>query len=294
MKTSVILLSAVVLAFVLAASAPSSSLAASGRITFKVADSTRSAVVTERYRSKRKLRPAIIVLRDPSRLQNIRRGLRFQDFAQRGGVLVYADAPGGWRLGPNGDAADEVAYLKALVERLRSASRADPRRIYLVGVGAAGVVALQAACAEPRLFAGVAAGLASLPPDSLARCAPAVPVAALMIAGDADPRVPFGGGSADLPGYTGPLAPVPDVAGAFARAAGCGPRTLRFDVPDRDRGDGSRVAVERFPGCKSRVQITRVHGGGHFLPTLSAAAPRAPGQNRDLAAAGLILSFFQL
>jgi len=116
----------------------------------------------------------------------------------------------------------------------------------------------------------------------------------LLIAGDADPRVPFGGGVADLPGYAGPLAPAPEVAGAFARAAGCGPRTVRFDVPDRDRGDGSRVVVERFAGCKSRVHIARVQGGGHFLPTLSAAAPRAPGQNRDVGAAGLILSFFQL
>jgi len=153
MKTSVLLLGSFALGLFLAASAPAPSLAASGRVTFKVGDSTRSAIVTERYRSKRKLRPAIIVLREPARPQNIRRGLRFQDFAKRGGVLVYADAAGGWRLGPNGEAADEVAYLKALVDRLRTASRADPRRIYLVGVGAAGVVALQAACAEPRLFA---------------------------------------------------------------------------------------------------------------------------------------------
>jgi len=296
MKTSVILSGCFAFALAFAASAPGPASAASGRITFKVADETRSAVVTERYRSKRKLRPAIIVLRDQGRgvLGAPPRELRFREFARKGGVLVYADAPGGWKLGPAGDAAAEVAYLRALVQHLRTASRADPRRIYLVGVGAGGVVALQAACTDSRLFAGVAAGLASLPPESVARCSPAQPVSTLLIAGDADKRAPFAGGTADLAGFSGLLAPVADVAGVFARAAGCGPRTLRSDVPDRDRADGTRVTLERYAGCKARVQVVRVLGGGHFMPTLTTAAPRTPGQNRDIGSAGLILSFFQL
>ena len=179
MKTSVTLSGCFALALAFAASVTETAFAASGRITFQVVDETRSAVLTERYRSKRKLRPVLIVLRDPGRgvLGAPPRELRFREFARKGGVIVYADAPGGWKLGPAGDAKAEVAYLRALVQRLRAVSRADPRRIYVVGVGAGGVVALQAACSDAFLFAGVAAGLASLPLESLPRCSPSQPVA---------------------------------------------------------------------------------------------------------------------
>lgn len=270
--------------------------AASGRITFNVGEQARSAVVTERYRTKRKLRPAIILLGDSARSSAAtRRGLPFSDFTRKGGVLVRAEAPGGaWKIGPDGKASAEVAYLRSLVAALRRESLADPKRIYLVGVGSGGLVALQAACGETRLFAGVAAALSSLPRDRLAGCAPARPIHAMVLAGDADPRVPFNGGKADLRAWRGEIAPVADTVQAFARAAGCSGQTGRASLADRNRADASRITIQRYSACRARVSLVRVRGGGHFLPVLTSARPPVAGQNRDASTTALILSFFRI
>ncbi len=270
--------------------------AASGRMTLKVGEQTRSAFVTERYRSKRKLRPTIIVLGEGARSSPAsRRGLRFADFTRRGGVLVYAEPAGAnWNIAADGSATGEIAYLRALVAKLRSDSLADPRRIYLVGTGAGGIVALLAACRDGRLFSGVSAALASLPKEQAANCAPARALSAMLIAGDADPLLPFAGGPANLRGYRGEVAPVATTIGVFARAASCAAQPARSELPDRDRSDKSRIVVERFSGCRAPVRLVRVEGGGHFLPTQTAGGAGISGQNRDASSTGLILSFFRL
>lgn len=280
-------------AFCLAAPAAE---AASGRMTFNVGEQTRSAVVTERYRTKRKLRPAIIVLGDSARSSAAaRRGLQFSDFTRKGGILVRAEAPGGaWKIGPDGTASAEVAYLRSLVAALRRESRTDPKRVYLVGVGSGGLVSLQAACSETRLFAGVAVALSSLPAEQLAGCAPARPIHAMVLAGDADARVPFKGGKADLRAWRGEIAPVADTVQAFARAAGCSSQTGRATLADRNRADASRITVQRYSGCRARVSLVRVRGGGHFLPVLASARPAVAGQNRDASTTAMMLSFFRL
>lgn len=270
--------------------------AASGRLTFKVGEQTRSAFVTERYRTKRKPRPAIIVLGEAARTSpGSRRGLRFLDFTRRGGILVNAEpAGGGWKIAADGSAPAEVAYLRALVATLRNNSRVDPRRIYLFGTGSAGMVALQAACREARLFSGVVGALASLGKDQAAACAPSRPVHTMLLAGEADPVVPFTGGKAGLRGFGGEVASVEDTARAFARAASCAGPPVRTELADRDRADSSRIVIDRFPGCKARVSVVRVQGGGHFLPTQTAGGANIPGQNRDASTTALILSFLRL
>ncbi|MBX9759110.1 MAG: phospholipase [Beijerinckiaceae bacterium] len=270
--------------------------AASGRLTFKVGDQMRSAFVTERYRTKRKLRPAIIVLGESPRASPAaRRNLRFLDFTRRGGILVYAEPAGGnWNIASDGGAPGEVAYLRALVAKLRSDSLADPRRIYLFGVGSGGMVALQAACREARLFAGVAGALTSLGKEQAAACAPSRPVSAMLLAGDADAVLPFNGGKASLRGFSGEVAPVEETARAFARAAFCSGPPVRAEIADRDRADASRIVIDRFPGCRARVSVVRVQGGGHFLPVQTAGGATIAGQNRDASTTALILSFFRL
>lgn len=270
--------------------------AASGRITVKVGDQTRSAFVTERYRTKRKLRPAIIVLGDAARTSTAsRRGLRFQNFVRRGGVLVYAEAAGGkWNIGADGAASSEIAYIQTLIAQLRRNSLADPRRIHLVGVGSGGIVALQAACSDAGLFAGVAGALTSLPSGQPATCKAARPVNMMLIAGDADKQAPITGGQADLNSFKGLLAPAQETVQAFASNAACSGKPVVTELPDRDRNDASRVVVERQSGCKGRVHLVRVQGGGHFLPGQAVTRGSVRGQNRDVTTTSLITSFFRL
>ncbi len=290
-------LPALAAAFLIAAASltVSPSQAASGRIVFKVGDTLRSAVVVERSRLKRKLRPVLIVFQNGTRTASLaRRGMRFARFSTNGGVVVYADAPAGlWNVGADGAAPEELDYVRALVRRLLGDPLVDPRRIYLVGVGTGGIVALQAACKEGKLFAGVSALLAGLPADSLASCNPGRPMPAMLIAGTADKRTPFEGGMADLPDYKGPLASAEATIGVFAQAAGCGPQRGRIDAPDRDRTDGSRAIIESYAGCKAPVRLVRIEGGDHFAPSRTTGT-RSLGQNRDVSSTNLVLSFFRL
>ncbi len=170
-------------------------------------------------------------------------------------------------MGAQGADAGEVAYLRALIAQLRRNSLADPRRIYLVGVGSGGMVSLQAACSDARLFAGVAAALASLPAEQAALCQPARPTPLLLIVGDADKQVPIKGGEANLGSFKGAVAPAEETVQAFARGAACSGKITRSELPDRDRTDASRIVVETQEGCKARVRLVRIQGGGHYLPS---------------------------
>lgn len=292
------LLSALVfsLAAIAGVTAPQSPAhAASGRVTFDVDGVERAALIVEKSRLRRKTRPVIILLQDAERNAPIyRRALRFERFTENGGIFVHAEPlQGVWSFGSPEGTAREIAYLKRLVETVTASALADKSRIYLVGVGAGGAAALQAVCNGGERYAGVAAILSSLPPSALESCRPARPVPALFIAGSADKRVPLEGGHGELPGYSGPLASVEAVAGAFAKAASCGPRRSRADLPDRDKADGSRVIVESFTGCKEPVRMVRIQGGEH-VPPVRARGARVPGQNRDLSTSRTVLGFFRL
>ncbi len=279
-------------ALALAPQAPAA--AASGRIVFTVDGVERSAFLVEKARLRRKTRPVIILLQDAARNAPIwRRALRFERFAENGGIFVHAEPLDGvWTFSAADGAAREIAYLRRLVEEVASNALADRSRVYLVGVGSGGAVALQAVCGAGG-YAGVAAILTSLSPDALEACRPAKPIPALFIAGAADKRVPIDGGMGDLPGYAGPLASVEAVANVFAKASACAPRRVRSELPDRDRGDGSRVVAESFSGCAEPVRLLRIVGGGH-VPPVRAAGARIQGQNRDVSTSRTVLTFFKL
>lgn len=269
--------------------------AASGAISFTVDGAQRSAYITEKARLRRKTRPVIILLQDAARDAPIwRRALRFQRFTDNGGILVHAEPrDGAWAINSSEGIAREVAYVQRLIDEVSVNALADKSRVYLVGVGSGGVIALQTACSSGRRFAGVASILSSLPPAALETCRPSQPLPALFIAGTADKKVPIDGGVSDLPGYSGDVAPIDVVAGGFAKLSSCSPRRQRADLPDRDRGDGSKVIVETFIGCREPVRLIRIQGGEH-IPPVRARGARVPGQNRDLSTSSAVLTFFRL
>ncbi|HEY8579574.1 MAG TPA: hypothetical protein VIL72_06780 [Beijerinckiaceae bacterium] len=278
-----------------AAFAPGAAQAATDRITFKVGDERRSATISERARLKRQLRPVLIVLPTTSgrNATLARRSARFEQFANRGGILVQAEPlKGAWRPGPDGVAA-ELDYLRALVREVTSRTLANPRRIYIVGVGGGGMVALQAACRDARLYAGVTAILAALPEPAAAACAPGKALPAQLVVGTADKNVPIGGGPSGVAEYKGSFASAEASLAPFAAAAGCSDKRTRTPLADRDRNDASRVVTEQYEGCKAPIRIARIEGGGHVLPSL-AGGQRVTGQNRDVSVRGLTLSFFRL
>lgn len=97
--------------------------------------------------------PLLLVLGEPGR--SARYALdSWRELAEREGFIVAAvssEAAGAWRAPQDGP-----GLLRAVVQRVASRRRIDPRRVYLFGAGMGGGFALSMAVLQPRYFAAVA------------------------------------------------------------------------------------------------------------------------------------------
>ena len=163
------------------------------------------------------------------------------------------------------------------------------------GGGPGGILAMRLACRETGTFAGAASLIALMPTADAAACKPSRPIPFMLLAGTADPKIPFGGGKADIPEYKGEVVSAAGTLAPFAAAAACGDKTTKIDVADRDRNDGSRVQLEFRVGCKAPIELVRIDGGGHTLPGARARADRGQpvgARNGDIDTARVLVDFF--
>ncbi|MCB1544887.1 MAG: phospholipase [Methylobacteriaceae bacterium] len=275
----------------------STASAASGRLTLESGGVRRSAFIVEHARLKRARRPVIIFLHGQSGA-----GVRVRDrlgldrkIKSRSVVVAYPDALGGrWDVSEAG-AERELRFVNDLIARLKKDGIADPKRIFIAGGGPGGILAMRLACRETGTFAGAASLIALMPTADAAACKPSRPIPFMLLAGTADPKIPFGGGKADIPEYKGEVVSAAGTLAPFAAAAACGDKTTKIDVADRDRNDGSRVQLEFRVGCKAPIELVRIDGGGHTLPGARARADRGQpvgARNGDIDTARVLVDFF--
>ncbi|MFV0279584.1 MAG: alpha/beta hydrolase family esterase [Rhodoblastus sp.] len=271
--------------------------AASGRLTIESGGVKRTAFVVERARLKRTRRPVIVFLHGQSGA-----GVRVRDRLgidrmrkMRSVVAVYPDAAGGrWDVS-EASAEREMKFVHDLIAKLRADGIADPKRIYIAGGGPGGILAMRLACRHAGDFAGAASLIALMPAADATACKPSRAIPFLLLAGTADPKMPFAGGKADIPEYKGDVVSAAQTLAPFVAAAGCNDKVGKVDIPDRDRKDGSRVQLELPGGCKAPVELVKVDGGGHTLPgvrPLAGDRGQAVGaRNGDIDTTRLLLDF---
>ncbi len=124
---------------------------------------------------------------------------------QKGFIVAYPDATewlgkrqlAAWDTGnglvPAGGKADDVGFLRSLIDTTQKQMSVDPRRIYMVGVSNGGMEAYRAAAELSDKVAAVvdiSGGMSGREP------APCQPVSVLSIVGTSDRIVPPGGSSA--------------------------------------------------------------------------------------------------
>lgn len=271
--------------------------AASGRLSIQSDGVKRTAYVIEHARLKRTRRPVIVYLHGQSGS-----GVRVRDrigldraLKSRSVVVVYPDAIGGrWDLSEAGSAR-EMKFIHDLVAKLHADGVADLRKVFIAGGGPGGVLAMRLACSRAGDFAGAASLIALMPVADAAACKPVRPIPFLLMAGTADPKVPFAGGKANLPEFKGEVASAMGTLAPFMTAAGCSDKVTKVDVPDRDRNDGSRVQLEFPVGCKAPVELVKIDGGGHTLPGTKAMSDRGQpvgARNGDVDTARMLIQFF--
>jgi polyhydroxybutyrate depolymerase len=153
----------------------------------------------------------------------------------------------------NSQGVDDIAFARALVDKLLAEHCLDPKRVYVTGMSNGGHMAHTLACEAADVFAAAASvtGVMGLPPDD---CQPSRPISIIDFHGTADLIVSYEGSG---PGYP----PVVPMMQDWAARNGCSP------VSEISFAEGDVVCVT-WPGCDEDVEVSlcTIDGGGHCWP----------------------------
>jgi polyhydroxybutyrate depolymerase len=174
-----------------------------------------------------------------------------------------------WNVGPcctESRTLDDVAFARAIVDRLHSMACVDERRIYATGYSNGGGMSFKLACDAADVFAAVAPAAFDLLEEM--DCKPSRPLSVFIFRGTNDEIVPYAGGPSTPPTlYTLPEIHFLGATKTFERWAqlnGC-----------------TDTAADSGPGCKThsacragvKVTLCTTQGGGHDALPVAAAWP---------------------
>jgi polyhydroxybutyrate depolymerase len=211
----------------------------------------------------------------------------------RGYAVVYPDGVNGhWSDGRVARAgADDVGFVRLLLDSLRRELTVDPRRIFATGISNGAGMAFRLACDLPSSFAAIAPVAGGLPAELERRCAVAAPISVLMFQGTLDRLMPYDGG--DLSQRRGRVLPAITTANLFALVSGCSDAPEVAAEPDTVT-DGTRVRRSTFSGCRDgrAVVLFTIEGGGHTWPGGPPVGRTVGRVTHDLDATRVMLDFF--
>jgi polyhydroxybutyrate depolymerase len=211
-----------------------------------------------------------------------------------GFVVAYPDAlgsPSYWNSSPQGltGQADDVGFLRALVDREGSVRPIDPVRTFVCGHSSGALMAYRLAGEAADLFpaVGIVAGsIGYRGPNgrTLTIPTPASPVSVIHFHGTDDTLVPYNGGSRR--GGEGGVISVADSIAFWVAVDGCDPTpatTETVGVSHRETYSGGQAGSE--------VTLWTIQGGGHGWPKVSGRASVGVSPS-GIAATELIWQFF--
>lgn len=162
-----------------------------------------------------------------------------------------------WRDSPR-QLIDDIAFFRALLAEIRATYAIDPARIFVAGHSSGGAMAFRLAAELSDQFAAVAVVSS---PCWETDPHPAFPIPTLLIAGTADPLVPFFGGEATTPWGTRFSPAVADTIARWSGALGCTPDPVAQSTIDP-------ITILRFapPNAPAVFTVIEIAGQGHGWP----------------------------
>ncbi|MFI5226615.1 MAG: alpha/beta hydrolase family esterase [Candidatus Limnocylindrales bacterium] len=242
------------------------------------------------------LRPLIVELHGGGgTAAGMERLTRLSSWTDRRGWLVVA--PDGverrWNDGRPGvgSGVDDVAFIRALIDDVAGRTPVDGSRIFATGISNGAMMSGRLACDLADRIAAVAQVAGTVGVEARAACAPARPLSVLVIAGTADPLVPYGGGlvGGALGLSRGAVVGAEQYVADWLARDGIPPtaRTTRSLPPDT-------TVMEADTDGGPRVAFYAVAGGGHTWPGGPQYLPRflVGSTTRTFDASQVIVDFF--
>ena len=176
--------------------------------------------------------------------------------------------------------ADDIGFLRALIERLSAELAVDAERIYITGMSNGGMMSLAAACELDDLIAGVGSVVGAMIWQG---CEPEQPVHVIMINGTGDHIVRYEGGWLENPGSIDD-----SVHGAIISWTGhngCG---------EASTSELEGLVIDEHENCAngSIVKLVTVIGGGHAWYGGRKGWPTDDDPSSELSATDVLWEFF--
>ena len=188
--------------------------------------------------------------------------------------------------GDGGQALRDIKFISDMIDKIEGEYNIDKTRIYANGLSNGGGMSFLLACKlSDRIAAiGGVAGAYSTPFDE---CNPSRPVPVIAFHGDADPIVPYQGGTRRPPGFSLPA--VSDWIAGWAKHNRCD--TSPVELPA-----SGKVSGIRYTNCAQNADVDfyTVHGGGHSWPGGKGLPRLIVGHTtQDIDATQVMWDFFQ-
>jgi polyhydroxybutyrate depolymerase len=171
---------------------------------------------------------------------------------------------------------DDVAFIRALIDKLESDYPVDPKRVFVTGISNGAMMSYRLACELSDKIAAIAPVEGAMNVD----CRPSQPVSAIVFHGTADRVVPFNGGSTPFqPAGRRTDGSVAGAVGFWVKEDACASSPARHETAEVD--------TTIYSGCKdgAGVALYAIQGGRHIWPGHPFSGNHVPATN-------LMWSFF--
>lgn len=218
---------------------------------------------------------------------------------REGFIAVYPDGTGAgsfltWNSGGRGkrydDRVNDVRFISAIIDDLKSCSSIDPSRIYATGISNGGMMCYRLATELSDRIAAIAPVAGTL---TLREPKPVRRVPVMHFHGTQDTFVPWGGPAEQTPAFIS-FRSVEDTLRTWAVLNDCDTQPLIEEMPDSSV-DGTTVRRWSYPtrpGGATTV-LYEIIGGGHTWPGIEAPVGFIGKSTKDINANDVMWEFFR-